>query len=220
MNNVFLVLFFLTSLMLSGCVTQTPAPIDYRNNDSYSEKTVKSIAIEEDITSTQLNMQNKNFGNLEGDLNEAAAMYQSQDIITPGAKQPITHMIDTSKNDNNYILPLQGKIITKFNEMTKSGKSNGIDIAAASGTKVLSIAAGDVAYVGHDEKFGNVVIVKLDNDNLYVAYAYIQDSPLTKGVKVKQSDIIGYVAVSSQPKLHLAIREGKIAVDPLKYIDN
>ena len=63
--------------------------------------------------------------------------------------------------------------------------------------------------------------IKLNDSNLYVAYAHMEDLMFNKDEIIKQGDVIGYVGNTGSaevPKLHFAIREGKIAVDPLKYI--
>ncbi|MDR0773803.1 MAG: LysM peptidoglycan-binding domain-containing M23 family metallopeptidase [Rickettsia sp.] len=125
-------------------------------------------------------------------------------------------------NTPKFIKPIEGKIIIKFGEQTSKGKSKGINIAADEGTAVESIATGQVVFAGNDTKFGNLLIIKLDNSDLYVAYAHLQDLLVQKGARISQGKIIGHVGSTGDakyPQLHFAIREGKIAVDPLKYVD-
>lgn len=125
-------------------------------------------------------------------------------------------------NTPKFIKPIDGKITIKFGEQTSKGKSKGINIAADEGTAVESIATGQVVFAGNDTKFGNLLIIKLDNSDLYVAYAHLQDLLIQKGATISQGKIIGHVGSTGDatyPQLHFAIREGKIAVDPLKYVD-
>ncbi|WP_341757885.1 LysM peptidoglycan-binding domain-containing M23 family metallopeptidase [Candidatus Tisiphia endosymbiont of Ditula angustiorana] len=125
-------------------------------------------------------------------------------------------------NTPKFIKPIEGKIIIKFGEQTSKGKSKGINIAADEGTAVKSIATGQVVFAGNDTKFGNLLIIKLNNSDLYVAYAHLQDLLVQKGATISQGKIIGHVGSTGDakyPQLHFAIREGKIAVDPLKYVD-
>ncbi|MDD9334701.1 MAG: LysM peptidoglycan-binding domain-containing M23 family metallopeptidase [Rickettsiaceae bacterium] len=125
-------------------------------------------------------------------------------------------------NTPKFIKPIDGKITIKFGEQTSKGKSKGINIAADEGTAVESIATGQVVFAGNDTKFGNLLIIKLDNSDLYVAYAHLQDLLIQKGTTISQGKIIGHVGSTGDakyPQLHFAIREGKIAVDPLKYVD-
>ncbi len=125
-------------------------------------------------------------------------------------------------NTPKFIKPIDGKITIKFGEQTSKGKSKGINIAADEGTAVESIATGQVVFAGNDTKFGNLLIIKLDNSDLYVAYAHLQDLLIQKGATVSQGEAIGHIGSTGDaeyPQLHFAIREGKIAVDPLKYVD-
>jgi murein DD-endopeptidase MepM/ murein hydrolase activator NlpD len=121
----------------------------------------------------------------------------------------------------NIVKPVEGKIITAFGKPLKTGKSNGVNISAAAGTSVKSVASGVVIKSGNSVRYGNLVIVKLDGANISVAYAHLKDMILKPGQKVAQGEIIGHVGSTgevSAPQLHFAIKEGDIAVDPLKYI--
>lgn len=122
--------------------------------------------------------------------------------------------------NTKFIKPIEGKIITRFGDPTPTGENKGINIAANEGSVVQSIASGRVAFAGHHKKFGNLLIIKLDQGDLYAAYAHLGDLILTKGALVTQGEIIGHVGHTGEvkfPQLHFAIREGKIAIDPLKY---
>ncbi|WP_341790072.1 LysM peptidoglycan-binding domain-containing M23 family metallopeptidase [Rickettsia endosymbiont of Polydrusus tereticollis] len=123
--------------------------------------------------------------------------------------------------NTDFIKPVDGKIITNFGEETPYGKSKGINIAAAEGSSVKSVAAGKVVYSGYDKQFGNLLIVKLDSSNLYAAYAHLKEAIPKKGASVIKGEVIGYVGHTGNAKtaqLHFAIRKGKIAVDPAEYV--
>ncbi|WP_375327452.1 murein hydrolase activator EnvC family protein [Candidatus Tisiphia endosymbiont of Nemotelus uliginosus] len=122
---------------------------------------------------------------------------------------------------SKFIKPVEGKIIRRFGEQTPTGESKGINIAANEGEIVHSIAVGKVAFAGKDKRFGNLVIIKLKQGDLYVAYAHLQDLILKKDDLITQGEIIGHVGHTGEvnsPQLHFAIREGKVAIDPLKYL--
>lgn len=121
----------------------------------------------------------------------------------------------------NIIKPVDGKIITTFGKPTKTGKSNGVNIATTAGTPVKAVADGVVVKSGNSARYGNLIIVKLDGANIFVAYAHLKDLILKVDQKVAQGEIIGHVGSTgevSAPQLHFAIKEGNTAVDPLKYI--
>lgn len=121
----------------------------------------------------------------------------------------------------DYIIPVEGKIISKFGESTAYGPNKGINIAAKKGTKILATAAGKVIYADYDATFGNLVIIKLSGKNIVTSYAHLEDMVLSKGASIKQGDVIGYIGSTGKVKnsqLHFAVREGKNAKDPLKYV--
>ena len=121
----------------------------------------------------------------------------------------------------DFINPLKGVILSKFGDSTQYGKNKGVNIAGRQGAKVLATADGKVIYADYDAVFGHLVIIKLEN-NIITSYAHLEDIILSKGDGVKQGDVIGYVGSTgkvTKPQLHFGIRDGKIAKDPLKYIN-
>ena len=122
----------------------------------------------------------------------------------------------------DYIPPVTGTVIAKFGQKTEHGTNKGINISADEGTKVVASASGKVIYADYDATFGNLVIIKLDNKNIVLSYAHLASLIVAKGATLKQGDIVGYVGHTGkvkQPQLHFAIREGKNAVDPLKFVN-
>ncbi len=121
-----------------------------------------------------------------------------------------------------FIPPLKGSIITKFGEKTKYGTNKGINIVAKQGSKVIATANGKVIYANYDATFGYLIIIKLHNKNIITSYAHLEDIVLLKDSNVKQGDVVGYVGCTgkvNKPQLHFAVREGKIARDPMEYIN-
>lgn len=121
---------------------------------------------------------------------------------------------------HKFIPPISGTVITNFGDPIAGGKSKGINILAAEGTQVKSIANGMVIYTGHDKKFGNLVIIKLEHD-LFAAYAHLDRLELKKGDVIKQGELVGHVGSTgsaTHPQLYFAIKRGGQAVDPLNYI--
>ena len=77
-----------------------------------------------------------------------------------------------------------------------------------------------MVYAGYDNKFGNLVIVQLDDSNMFVAYAHLDDLILSKGQQIAQSQIIGHVGQTGNAdvaQLYLALKKGKTAINPLEY---
>ncbi len=140
-------------------------------------------------------------------------------IVTVKAKEiPAKQLPEAAE----YIAPVAGTIIAKFGQKTEHGTNKGINISADEGTKVVASASGKVIYADYDATFGNLVIIKLDNKNIVLSYAHLANLIVAKGASLKQGDIVGYVGHTGkvkQPQLHFAIREGKNAVDPLKFVN-
>lgn len=235
-----IVFFYCLLFTTSGCMTQTPAPIQYNHDKDFSDQSTSTVVKEQtnykpsyendesEIIRHEISPKEEEMSEPTGFLQEKKSsknVLQEEDtIILPNAKPtanktPPSNVLD----DSEFIKPLNGKIITKFGEQTPIGRNNGVNIAASNGTSVESIAPGVVIYTGKDPKFGNLVIIKLEDKDLYVAYAHLQDILVKKEAMVSQGEVIGHVGQTGKvqsPQLHFAIREGKLAVDPLKYLPN
>lgn len=279
-----IVFLSLLTTIISSCVPQTPAPVEFNNGKSYSNKdSIYSTNTEEELLITPLardkdddkvqgmlsdpNSKEEvlaapkrdndkiiyhevqlgetlkqiaehydqkqediaNLNNLEPpyDLEESQIVKIKVSIDTLNKVQIAKPLENKKKNDHpiqnksKFVKPIDGQIITRFGEVTKAGKSNGINIAAPTGTPIKSVADSTVIYSGNDKKFGNLVLVQLKGSEIYIAYAHMEDLILEKGQELHQGQIVGHVGDTGNvdiPQLRFAIREGKVAVDPLKYI--
>jgi murein DD-endopeptidase MepM/ murein hydrolase activator NlpD len=96
----------------------------------------------------------------------------------------------------------------------------GIDIAAAFGTRILAPAAGRVIEVGREGGYGLMVV--LDHGyGLQTRYAHMSRTESRVGELVKRGDLIGFVGssgLSTGPHLHYEVRVNGRAVDPMTYI--
>ena len=118
---------------------------------------------------------------------------------------------------NSLAKPIEGNVIKTFDSANQ-----GINIAADLGTPVQSISDGQVVYSGYDSKFGNLVITKLNEGDFYAAFAHLDDLSVVKGQKLAQGEIIGHVGqtgASDVPQLYMALKKGKVAIDPMPYLN-
>ncbi|AZY53707.1 M23 family metallopeptidase [Bordetella avium] len=95
----------------------------------------------------------------------------------------------------------------------------GVDYAAPSGTPIHSTADGTVDFVGWQNGYGNVVIIKHHGQysTLYAHQSRIRPG-LKKGDKIAQGDLVGYVGATgwaTGPHLHYEFRINNQPVDPL-----
>jgi murein DD-endopeptidase MepM/ murein hydrolase activator NlpD len=95
----------------------------------------------------------------------------------------------------------------------------GIDIGVFSGTKLYSLADGEVIYSGWMSGYGNVIMI--DHGSLTSVYAHNSSLVGKVGQKVKGGQLIAYsgnTGLSSGPHLHFEIRkENGETIDPSPY---
>ncbi len=97
---------------------------------------------------------------------------------------------------------------------------SGIDIAAASGTKVQAMGEGTVVFAGRKSGYGNNIEIKHGNTVL-TRYSHLKEILVEVGQKVSPSDVIGLVGntgVSTGPHLHLEVALNETEVDPTIFL--
>jgi murein DD-endopeptidase MepM/ murein hydrolase activator NlpD len=95
----------------------------------------------------------------------------------------------------------------------------GVDYGAPTGTRVKATADGIVDFVGQQNGYGNVIILR-HQGNVTTLYGHLNAfaSGLHKGQHVSQSDVIGYVGSTgwaTGPHLHYEYRVAGTYHDPL-----
>jgi murein DD-endopeptidase MepM/ murein hydrolase activator NlpD len=126
--------------------------------------------------------------------------------------------------DSGFLWPVRGRLIQNFGERKKSGKSDGIRIAAKEGTAIKATEDGTVIYSGNEfASYGNLVIIKHDG-NLHTSYAHQKHMLVKKGQPVKKGQIIGYVGSTGgggvrEPHLYFSIHNNKNPVNPVNYLN-
>ena len=129
--------------------------------------------------------------------------------------------INKFKNENKFLWPVKGKIISKFGKTEDGFYNDGINIFSEKGTNVISSEDGQVIYSGNEiPGYGNLVLIK-HSKNWITAYAHLDEVIIEKGNSVKKGQKIGSVGSTGNvrsPQLHFEIRKGKDSVDPLKFL--
>lgn len=119
---------------------------------------------------------------------------------------------------NAWVLPLTYYRITATFGQTGSLWSSthtGLDFAAASGTPVLSVAAGTVTSASYAGAYGNQVIVTLE-DGTELWYNHLTSYAVGVGEQLQPGQDLGTVGATGNvtgPHLHLEVRPG--AGDPV-----
>ncbi|MBA4368148.1 MAG: metalloendopeptidase [Desulfobacterium sp.] len=96
----------------------------------------------------------------------------------------------------------------------------GLDIAAATGTSVVSPANGIITFAGPRGVWGITLIVE-HGHGLVTQYSHLSKVEKTEGSQVKRGETIAYVGNTGKcfgPHLHYEVRLHGIPVNPKKYI--
>lgn len=96
---------------------------------------------------------------------------------------------------------------------------NGTDFAAPIGTPVMASSDATVDFVGKQNGFGNLIVLKHRN-GITTHYAHLNGfaSGISRGQEVSQGDVIGYVGCTgwcTGPHLHYEVRIQGAPVDPM-----
>ena len=130
------------------------------------------------------------------------------------------------------VAPVSGKTIVphavdtlSYNPTTRDWRThNGIDIAAAAGTKVRAAADGTVHAVYEDETMGMTVVIHHDGDYATTYSALAEDISVKAGDQVTAGQTIGQVSNSALLEtaigdhLHFAVSCGDKSVDPAEFL--
>ncbi len=97
----------------------------------------------------------------------------------------------------------------------------GLDFAAATGSEVVAVAAGEILSVYYDEHYGNVIMI--DHFNKYATlYAHLATTFFEGKSNVEKGEtiaLVGNTGNSSAPHLHYEIMLNGNNVNPEDYID-
>jgi septal ring factor EnvC (AmiA/AmiB activator) len=123
------------------------------------------------------------------------------------------------------VWPVRGDLVGRFGvEMhprfgTKV-PSNGIDIAAATGTPIAAVAGGTIEFVDWLPGYGRCVIVN-HGGGYYTLYAHCSRTLVAKGSKVTAGQKVAEVGDTDSVKgsmLHFEIRRGQDAMNPEEWL--
>jgi septal ring factor EnvC (AmiA/AmiB activator) len=122
------------------------------------------------------------------------------------------------------IRPVHGKITRKFGQEKhpKFGTvtfNNGVNIKAAAGAPIRSVATGKVEFVDWISGYGTCIILN-HGSGYYTLYAHTAQTFVKPGQVVAQNDVIGEVGDSGSLEgyeCHFEIRKSKTALDPMAW---
>lgn len=99
---------------------------------------------------------------------------------------------------------------------------SGVDFAAPTGTPIHAASDGVVDFVGVQNGYGNVVILK-HAGNISTVYAHMSRfaTGFRRGSKISQGDVVGYVGMTgwaTGPHLHYEYRVADKPLDPMTVV--
>lgn len=122
-----------------------------------------------------------------------------------------------------FLLPVRGRLLSKFGPKGRGLRNDGVNIAAPRGTPVRAAENGIVVYSGNALLgFGNMILVRHANGYM-TAYAHNDTISVGRGDTVRRGQVIATVGSTgnvSSPQLHFEIRKGKRAINPAKLLPN
>jgi hypothetical protein len=127
--------------------------------------------------------------------------------------------------------PVQGAVALAYGQtwVDAQGRScthGGLDLLAATGTRVGACGPGEVVFAGlvpAGEGARAYAVTVLTADGLRVTYLPLAAVSVNKGQKVSAGDPVGALAAagdgsSSVPHLHLGVKRGGTALDPASFL--
>ncbi len=122
---------------------------------------------------------------------------------------------NTPINSKDFIWPVYGKVIQGYGD--HNGKFNeGINIAANKGTVIKAAAKGQVAYVGNQKEYGNLIIIR-HNNGYMTAYTHVDKILVKRGQIINQGVQIATVGSSGNvdiPQLQFSMKKGNHTINP------
>ena len=160
-------------------------------------------------------------------------MNLSKKDIKPAPKTTIPNKNNSQNLSNNeeisnpktqFLRPVKGKIINKYNPNSDKRKNQGIDFQVLPGSHVYAVSDGRVALVtDNTENFGKIVLIRHE-DNLISIYGRVAEVLVKKNEPVKKGQKIGSMVGRTKDGqnftiLHFEIRKGTKSVNPETYFN-
>ena len=196
-----------------------------------------------DAEDTKLQME-ANKAELEAQMEAKRKQMESIQLAQKNVKDAYTAMIETEDElmaqykkaaaeyaaQSTYVggtfmwpLPAGNNVVTckygmRTHPITGTRKLHtGVDLRAATGTKVYAANKGTVTTSGYSSAWGNYIIIS-HGGGITTLYAHLSKRSVSKDDKVKQGDIIGYsgnTGYSTAPHLHFEISKNGSTYNPL-----
>jgi murein DD-endopeptidase MepM/ murein hydrolase activator NlpD len=189
-----------------------------------SGETLSGIAGRHDVGVTELAQANG--------LGWPYRVYAGQKLRIPGGDAPQTATVELGDNEgsvrlatgapppldgDDFLWPVNGKVIGAFGPIDQWRRRDGIDIAARRGAPVLAAQDGIVAYAGDGiPGYGEMILLRHDQGYI-TTYAHNATLLVEVGDVVRRGQVIarvGDTGDAAQSMLHFELRKGRTPIDP------
>lgn len=124
--------------------------------------------------------------------------------------------VRTAADGFSWIMPVSGRIVSGFGDMTGATRSIGVTLAPAAGAQVVAPAAGRVAFAGDYRGFGRIVII--DHEGGWTSLiTNLGRLDVAVAAKVLQGSPLG-LAGPGRPSVTIELRKDGTPVNPLALI--
>jgi septal ring factor EnvC (AmiA/AmiB activator) len=165
---------------------------------------------------------NERLAKLQADARSLERLIEELRAAAEARAQAAGQSHSTVTGHGQWPWPVKGEVIAKFGQLRSGGplKWEGLMIATADGAQVRAPAAGRVLY--SDWLPGLGLLLVLDHGNgIMSLYGHNEQLFKKQGEDVKQGDLlaaVGDTGLNGRSGLYLEIRNGRQAVDPLKWL--
>lgn len=195
-------------------------------NNAPSKKIVqKKTAVSSNLVKKQLN-------NKKSELlikNKSKAVVK-QNTVNKKSVPVMSQKTDNKNGVGTFCMPVSGTITSSFGyrKLTMPDGSvsseihEGLDIAAAMGTKISAAFGGTVKFAGVQSGYGNTIILSHAN-GIETLYGHCSKLNVKIGETVNKGETIaevGSTGRSTGPHVHFEVRLNGKAVNPVNYLMN
>lgn len=153
---------------------------------------------------------------------------EPREIFVPGLRwSPPTAGVSNYTGFPVQPLPAASEALLPYGVDAATGTfHSGLDLAAAPGTPVRAVDAGNVVFAGEDETYGNLVVVNHTGQR-QTRYAHLDRFEVAVGETVTAGQNLGVTGLTGrpdipQPHLHFEVRlqtpQGWLAQDPALHL--
>jgi murein DD-endopeptidase MepM/ murein hydrolase activator NlpD len=152
------------------------------------------------------------------EISNAAQLEKGQQLLIPGAQQVESIVVESKEEKDDFVWPIEGKIISFFRDRKGTSTNKGIDIKINEGASIGAARTGRVVFADELLGYGQTVILDHE-DGLYSVYSNNAELVVKLNDLVFKNKIIAYGGtVRDLAYLHFEIRRKSIEDNPLYYL--